>query len=125
MKDTFTFTESNLAELLNSPISRFEKDRKLCGRCDNYSSVKHAGLLCDKCGGAMVSVKEWTVFNLLNRVKPIPSRGEQWLAVFVAGYLNKTTGLDWFECYQWAVKREIHAANIELLRTYKVNLNPK
>jgi hypothetical protein len=83
----FEFNESDLENLLQSTVGEFEKDRKLCSKCDHFDSVKHAGIACAKCGGEMVSVKGWTVFNLLTRAKPTPTRGEMWLAKFVSDYL--------------------------------------
>jgi hypothetical protein len=114
----FQFTEQDLEALLDSPIHRFEKERKLCGKCDHYSSVSHAGLKCTECGGDMVSVKNWTVGNLLLRVKPIPTRGEQWLSKFVSDYLFATRQpIAWHDCNKWAVQHRI--THLNFYRAYR------
>lgn len=62
----------------------------------------------------MRSVSDWTVNNLLNRVKPIPERGEQWLLKFVADFIHTTTQQDWGLCYRWAMTQQ--ASHIQMLR---------
>lgn len=117
-----TFTLTEMQEMMESTVGSISP-RKLCGKCDYYSSQHHAGLLCCKCGGEFISVNTWTVYNLFQRVKPHLEKShnseEGWLAVFVAYYLHNKTKEDFGITYKYALDNGNTLK--ELYREYKKN----
>lgn len=108
MKPTFTITLKEIKEILNTEIGLLSKNPKLCGKCDYYDTVCHAGLKCRKCGGEPVSIAKWTVFNAINRAKVHfrnnRDRGQEatWMLVYVAHFLEKKYEADFGKTYGWA-----------------------
>lgn len=102
-------TEQDIREVLESEVGRFQPNRKVCKKCDYYDSVKHAGLVCTKCGGEFVNVSKWTYKNLLKRCS-IHFRGGDllkqdtsftWFLVPLAYFLAEQNKIDWGEAYQY------------------------
>lgn len=96
-------TVLDIKDILNSEVGRFQPKRQVCGKCDYFDSVSHAGLKCNKCGGDFVDVSKWTVLNLLSRIKKHKINGEDWMPVFVAYYLEEKDNLGFSKTYGWAL----------------------
>lgn len=104
----FKLTLKDVNKILDTEVGHWSPKAKLCGKCDYYDTINHAGLKCNKCGGEPKSISTWTVFNAIKRTsihfRNNKDRGQEatWFITFVAHYLEEKHKIDFSKTYGWA-----------------------
>lgn len=106
MGNCVEITKECIFEMLDAKVGNFQPKRVICKQCGYFDGPGHKLIYCNKCGGEFINVAEWTVFNLLQRIKPHLSKGydnveANWLPLFLAIYLEKKHKISFMDAYSY------------------------